>query len=158
MPTKALLATGVLCALGFLLSGQRPPNAPARRAAAGAPQGMLRDAALEQRVRAAFLSAPLQFEQNVGQTDPRVKFLARGGNFMLFLTPEEAALSIHTPRPRQKRPPQLDPEGATWAEQLSAASVVRVEFAGGNPAASLSGLDAQPGTINYFTGNDPNRW
>src|SRR5208282_590901 len=148
----------VLCAFAFVLSGQRPPRAPARRVASTAPQGMLHDAALEQRVRAAFGAAPLRFEENLGQTDSRVKFAARGSNFMLFLTPDQAALSIHTPHVREKRPPQLDPEGATWAEELSAASVVRVEFAGGNPAAKLSGLGAQQGTINYIKGNDPKRW
>ena len=158
MTKKVVAATGVLCGVAFLLSGQRPPRSPARRAASAAPQGMLRDAALEQSVRGALSASPLRFEENLGQTDSRVKFAARGSNFMLYLTPQEAALSIHTPQVREKRPPQLDPEGATWAEALSASSVVRVQFAGGNPAAKLSGLDAQPGAINYIKGNDPNGW
>jgi hypothetical protein len=121
-------------------------------------RGLLQDARLEQRVRAALRGAPLSFEENVGQAGSAAKFAARGNNFLLALTPEEAALCIHTPHVREKRPPQLDPEGQSWADALEATAVVRVEFAGGNPSAHLTGLDAQPGTINFFLGNDPSRW
>jgi hypothetical protein len=119
---------------------------------------LLRDAALEQSVRSALGAAALHFEENIGQTDARVKFVARGSNFLLALTPEEAALRIHTPYVHEKRPPQLEPEGQGWADALAASALVRVEFAGGNPGTHLTGLDAQPGTIHYFTGNDPGRW
>jgi len=158
MPKKFFVVTSVLCAVAFLLSGQRPPRAPSRRVATAGPQGMLRDAVLENRVRAALGSAPLRFEENVGQADSPVKFVARGSNFMLALTPQEAALRFHTPHVREKRPPQLDPEGQGWADARGAASIVRVEFAASNPTARLAGLDAQPGTINYIKGNDPSRW
>ena len=36
---------------------------------------------------------PLSFEVNAGQTDPRVKFLARGAGYTLFLTPTEAVVA-----------------------------------------------------------------
>ncbi len=158
MSRKFFLAATVLCALAYLLSGQRPPRATARRIAAAGNRGFLRDAVMEQRVRAAISGAPLSFEENLGQTDPRVKFVARGSNFMLFLTPQEAALQIHTPTRREKRPPQLEPEGLGWADALAASALVRVEFAGGNPAARLTGVGPQPGTINYIKGNDPSHW
>ena len=39
---------------------------------------------------------PLSFEANRGQTDPQVKFLARGGPHSLFLTPTEAVFVLTT--------------------------------------------------------------
>ena len=41
-----------------------------------------------------FRKAPLSFEANQGQTDPSVKFLARGAGYQLYLTPTEAVLSL----------------------------------------------------------------
>ena len=40
---------------------------------------------------------PLSFEANQGQTDARVRFLARGGGYALFLTGDEAVLSLRKP-------------------------------------------------------------
>src|SRR5437762_9888167 len=45
-------------------------------------------------VRSAFAQLPLAFEENRGQTDPQVKFLARGSGYELFLTGDEAVLSL----------------------------------------------------------------
>ena len=158
MSRKFFVATALLCALAYLLSGQRPPRATAQRLAVRGPQGLLRDAALEGRIREALAGTPLEFEQNVGQFDPRFEFAARGGNFMLVLNPHEAALHIHTAHMREKRPPQLEPEGLGWADAMAASALVQVKFAGGNPAAKLKGLDSQPGRINYIKGSDRNRW
>ena len=40
---------------------------------------------------------PLSFEANHGQTDPQVKFLSRGHGYALFLTGDEAVLSLRKP-------------------------------------------------------------
>ena len=40
---------------------------------------------------------PLFFEPNRGQTDPKVKFLARGSGYGLFLTADEAVLELQPP-------------------------------------------------------------
>ena len=42
----------------------------------------------------AYGKLPLSFEANRGQSDTRVKFLARGNGYALFLTPTEAVLSL----------------------------------------------------------------
>ncbi|HTQ86892.1 MAG TPA: SBBP repeat-containing protein, partial [Candidatus Solibacter sp.] len=158
MSRKIVLATSVLCALALLLSGQRPPRAFARPIATGGHPGLLHDAALEQHVRTALGSGGLRFEENVGQTDPAVKFFARGSNYLLALSPEEAALRIHTPHVREKRPPQLEPEGQGWADAMAASALVHLKFIGGAPDAHLTGLDAQAGTINYMKGKNPSQW
>ena len=43
------------------------------------------------------LSLPMFFEPNQGQTDPQVKFLARGAGYGLFLTADEAVLELQHP-------------------------------------------------------------
>src|SRR5260370_14861554 len=46
------------------------------------------------RVRAAYGQLPLSFEANSGQTDSRVKFLARGGGYILFLTERDVTVRL----------------------------------------------------------------
>ena len=52
------------------------------------------DAAMETHASAAYGQLPLSFESNQGQTDTRVNFLSRGSGYTLFLTPNEAVLSL----------------------------------------------------------------
>ncbi len=85
-------------------------------------------------------SLPLVFEQNAGQTDSQVKFLARGGGYELFLTGNEAVLELQ--RPRQKSPK---------------ISVLRMGLANAN-VSSVVGTNRLPGTSNYFIGNNPAKW
>src|SRR6185295_801864 len=40
---------------------------------------------------------PLSFELNQGQTNDQVKFLARAGGYLLFLTPTEAVMALDNP-------------------------------------------------------------
>ena len=80
----------------------------------------------------------MRFEPNQGQTDPRVNFLARGAGYGLFLTPEQAVLTLHSP---SKSP-----------------AVVRMQLAGANRAAAATGASPLPGKSNYFMGNDPAKW
>ncbi|HEV8718084.1 MAG TPA: SBBP repeat-containing protein [Candidatus Binatia bacterium] len=44
--------------------------------------------------QAAYSKVPLHFEANQGQSDPQVKFLARGSSYTLFLTATEAVLAL----------------------------------------------------------------
>ena len=64
----------------------------------------------------SFSNLPVAFEPNLGQTDPQVKYLARGNGYTLFLTPNEAVLSLagrsgvglgqpETPRSHKQLPP-----------------------------------------------------
>ena len=49
------------------------------------------------RLSVSYGNLPLSFEANEGQSDERVKFLARGQGYGLFLTPTEAVLSLRAP-------------------------------------------------------------
>jgi len=69
---------------------------------------------------------PIAFEENQGQTDARVKFLARGPHYTLFLTSTEAMLSLPPERSRERSAPdapadvvrRLDKEPASRARPL----------------------------------------
>src|SRR5580704_3011769 len=81
---------------------------------------------------------PLSFEPNQGQTDSRVKFLARGAGYGLFLTADQAVLTLRS------------------AARVS--SSVRMLLAGANSAAAVTGDSQLPGKSNYFIGSDPAKW
>jgi len=51
-------------------------------------------------VATAYGSLPMAFEPNQGQTDPRVRYLARGGGYTLFLTGSDAVLSLNQSVPQ----------------------------------------------------------
>lgn len=48
----------------------------------------------ERKARTEFLSLPLSFEANRGQTNPAVKFLSRGDGYALFLTADTAVFTL----------------------------------------------------------------
>ena len=50
--------------------------------------------ASQARMLEAYGKLPLSFEINEGQTDSRVKFLSRGSGYSLFLTSNEAVLTL----------------------------------------------------------------
>jgi hypothetical protein len=77
---------------------------------------------------------PLSFEPNQGQTDARVKFLARASGYTLFVTTDEAVFAGRD------------------------GSVERMKLLGANPKLRFEPLDKQPGISNYFIGNDPSKW
>jgi hypothetical protein len=94
----------------------------------------------EQKARIEFLSLPLTFEANRGQTDPAVKFLSRGDGYALFLTEDSAVFKL---RSNQER---------------SSSAVVRMKLMGVNSRVKISGAQPLAGTVNYFMGNDPSQW
>jgi Beta-propeller repeat/Cep192 domain 4/HYDIN/CFA65/VesB-like, Ig-like domain len=89
---------------------------------------------------------PLSFEANRGQTDSRVKYLARGENYTLFLTEHDAVLSLRTTKP------------GVQGKQTASSVVVRLRLLGSAPAVHVTGQNLLGGTSNYFLGNDPRQW
>src|SRR5580658_7186497 len=55
------------------------------------------DAAIRLHALDAYGKIPLSFEANSGQTDARVKFLARGAGYTVFLTDRDATLRLEGP-------------------------------------------------------------
>jgi hypothetical protein len=100
-------------------------------------------------VQKAYGKLPISFEPNVGQTDPEVDYISRGGEYTLFLTPTEAVLSLSRPSSAQA--------GAA-ATRRADSSVLRMQLVGGNPGARAVGTNALPGKANYLVGSDPAKW
>lgn len=133
---QRLALVGSLVALALAIV----PLARYTTPASSAPHAMLPADAARQQIIAAFGQLPLHFEANHDQVEPAVDFLARGPGYSLFLTPEEAVLSLRAP------------------EEGGQGSVVRWELVGSNPQAAPAGLEELPGRVNYFLRNDPARW
>jgi uncharacterized repeat protein (TIGR01451 family) len=96
------------------------PAGPAPEATASVPPG-------------AFGRLPLSFEPNQGQTDARVKFLARGQGYGIFLTDNDALLSF-------------------------SGSQMRMRLQGASTSPQITGVDQLPGKVNYLLGNKSENW
>jgi hypothetical protein len=94
---------------------------------------------------------PLSFETNVGQIDPRVRFLSRGNGYTLFFTLTGAVLSL-------SRPIERSHIGQKRDLRTAQSSVLRIELLRANRKSQISGIDELPGKSNYFVGNDPKKW
>ncbi len=112
------------------------------------------------RLTATVLNAPIRFEANHGQTDPSVNFIARGGGYTLFLTPNESVMVLSTREASSvKGEAESDPTHFIGQEsQKYKHSVVRMKLEGANPEPVVNGMEQLPGVVNYFIGNDPVKW
>lgn len=104
-------------------------------------------------ISASTLSLPLYFEPNQGQTDPQVKYLARGLGYGLFLTANETVLELQHPAARVETRLAASP-----ATPQSAPSVIRMHLEGASAAARIRAAQPLPGKSSYFIGNDPSKW
>jgi len=104
---------------------------------------------------------PLSFEPNQGQADPRVKFLAHGQGYTLFLTRRgEAWLTLVKPVPKSTslQPHPSLPAVADNLETAKLSTTIRMRLAGSATTPQIEGLELLPGKANYFVGNDPKNW
>jgi hypothetical protein len=139
-----LVAAGV----AVLLPGSHPQETGADPVAQFAPLGSQptrpsSHPAASNSVLTSYGHLPLMFEPNRGQTDARVRFIARGSGYGLFLTDREAVLAL---------------QGSARGRGTASGSVVRMRLAGANANPQVAGSDALPGKSNYLIGNDPDKW
>jgi hypothetical protein len=85
---------------------------------------------------------PLSFEANSGQADRSVKFLSRGSGYRLYLTGNEAVLTLRRNAATSSGP----------VDQL------RMQLAGASTVTRPLGEEQLPGVANYFIGSDPAGW
>lgn len=117
------------------------------------------DESVRSQIVERFGKLPLSFELNKGQTDQAVKFLSHGRGYDLFLTSSEAVLSLQ--KPVAVTTDKINPAKATSAtpeENVREGSVLRLKMVGANTNAVVEGVDELPGKVNYFIGNDPEKW
>jgi len=169
-----VVGTGVLALLGAGASLLVVPKAEKSTAARVARAGQSH--AVE-----GYGKLPLSFEANQGQTDGQVKFLARGQDYTLFLTSQEAVLALQKAEGNRhgKEGKLTNPESKLVADRfallndrwLRAAglpeaqsaeratnTVLQMRLVGANGNARVKGAEELPGKSNYFIGNDPKKW
>ncbi|MGH9799645.1 MAG: hypothetical protein ACRD82_04710, partial [Blastocatellia bacterium] len=82
---------------------------------------------------------PISFEENRGQVEQAVRFIARQHGYTLYLTDDEARFELkHKSSDKPK--------------------TLRVKLASDANKATVEGLGQLSGKSNYFIGNDPREW
>ena len=126
---------------------------------AGGPRSSVSNRRTQVSLVAVADALPLNFELNQGQTHKRVKFIARAGGYVLFLTATEAVMALDNPAAHSKRKEDLDMRAESLeAKPRRPRSIVRMKLEGANPAPEIEGLDQSTTTSNYFAGSDPAAW
>lgn len=136
---RALAPTSIL-ALGFILAGDGANAAPERH-----------------------VTVPISYEPNVGQADPSVEFITRGGGLTLFLTSndivlgyaEDASPATASSAESPKRHPR---PGSRTQREATQHKAVHMKVKGGNLAGRAVGVEELPGKTHYLIGNDPTKW
>ena len=102
----------------------------------------------------------MAFEPNQGQADPRVRYLSHGTGYGLFLTNQEAVLTLQQHEAVGAKANKGAGLLATHLKPRSVVktSVLRMRFEGSNSTPEIAGTNPLPGKINYFIGNDPSKW
>jgi len=86
---------------------------------------------------AQFKNSPIGFE--LYEANGVTKYISRGNNFALFLTPTEAVVTLND-------------------ANTSTPAVLRMQFLGANKTTTLTGLGNTQSKSHYFMGNDPTKW
>jgi HYDIN/CFA65/VesB-like, Ig-like domain/Beta-propeller repeat/Cep192 domain 4 len=149
--TAVCLLVGILLGLATWSSSYGQEGAQLRIPAAGS----------RAREVVSFDRLPLGFEENKGQVNAQVRYLARGQGFTLFLTQDNAILQL------VKSQGADQPAGTSSSNlngrvhsPLSAATaeVIRLKLLSASRHARISAVDRLPGDTSYFLGNDPRHW
>ncbi len=93
------------------------------------------------------------FEENQGQTHPEVRYLARGANHVLLLTPLEVVWALYEGGSEVAGPPQERLESKTAPVHF-----VRLRFLDMNPDVQLTPEHRTAMRTSYLRGSDPSQW
>jgi RHS repeat-associated protein len=115
------------------------------------------------KIAQAYGKLPVSFELNMGQVDPRVKFVSHGGGYDLFLTADEAVLTLVTDDSDDTKPMRFlesrrGPFRRRRRRVASSGSTLRFQMVGADLQAKINGSDELPGKTSYFIGNDSAKW
>src|SRR5262245_54260999 len=97
-PTRTIISLLIASTLLFLMSDRSAAPLPDRNGqhsfATNALDKQNLDRATRTRIEQIYGKLPMRFEANEGQTDERVKFIARGAGYAVFLTGNGAVLQL----------------------------------------------------------------
>ena len=175
MPAVWILAIAALAALGIAgsasLRTHRAGTAARQVAAAPGPATVL--SAQEQgRIRQRLGTLPLAFEANQGQTDPQVKYTARGNGCTVFLTANDAVFAVQSSSRSASttagkhgfaktttigaKSTGVQTRPAPHSKDVTAA--IHMHLVGGNAQPQIVAGSQLPGVTNYYIGSDPSQW
>lgn len=154
----AVVAAAVLAAgrAGFSRHGRVAAEVPAAMQSSGPGP--------EQRgqVRASLSALPLAFEENQGQTDPQVKYMARGNGYTVFLTSNDTVFALNSSAPGARASGRQELRTASQAiaqrAEKNTTAAIRMRLVGGSSHAQIAAGREMPGITNYFIGGDPSKW
>lgn len=157
-----IVAVAVLAAVGIAGSASlrtHSGSATAKPVAAAPVQAPALSAQQRGRVRANLGTLPLAFEANQGQTDPQVKYMARGNGYTVFLTANDTVFALQSSSQAAAtrvadRVHQTTPKPGT--KDVTAA--IHMHLVGGNAQPQIAAGNELPGRSNYFIGNDRSQW
>jgi len=188
LPARWIIVDWIIAAALFaiiavaVVGGLRPPSRTSTtRTAAAAPLPVPARSAEQSaevrasnarvsRVRASLNTLPLAFEANQGQTDPQVKYMARGNGYTLFLTATDTVFALNSSSQASQTEALRGTRNSGVASKLAPKSstkpspsnhrtaAIRMQLIGGNPQSQIIVGNELPGHSNYFLGNDPSQW
>jgi hypothetical protein len=110
----------------------------------------------------AYGSLALSFIENQGQTAQEVRYVSHGSRYDLFLTPQEAVVTLrqtkHYDMSPRHRAQTLKQMRADRRAAPGTTTALRMQFEGANSAPQVAGAEKLPGIVNYYIGNDPKKW
>ena len=155
----AATALVTIAVAGIKFSTSHPGNSQAMNQVASKPQSPRLNADQRGRIRASLDALPLAFEVNQGQTDPQVRYMARGSGYSVFLTENDTVFAISSAK-HSAMPPShskdTQPRRRTTEKIQSAAIDMRLVGSNRNPEI-IAGNEI-PGIVNYYVGSDPKNW
>jgi len=82
-----------------------------------------------------------------------VQFFVKNGPTTIFFTPEEVVYSIFDQQQEDK-----SVKAEKEKEQPGTLYVIKQSFEKANEISNIQGVEEQQGKVNYFIGNDPDKW
>ncbi len=131
-----------------------PAKITAPAAAAPRPRNAASGVVLPKATSRAQGPLPLAFEVNRGQAEGGVRFVTHAGDASVSITSSGATLAFNhssASRPAARGPVQPLATPAT-------SDVLSIEAVGGASTTPVTGVQALPGVVNYYVGNDPAKW
>lgn len=149
----ALLATAGIAVSAHMRTSHR--SAAAQPASA---QPTL-NAEQRSRIQAGFGALPLAFEANQGQTDPQVKYMARGNGYTVFLTGNDTVFALQSsPAASVGSKQGFHPTTHPTSKAANKTAAIRMHLIGGNAEPQVAAVNQLPGVTNYYRGSDPSKW
>ncbi len=109
-------------------------------------------------IAATYLGLPLNFEENKGQAEAGVDFLARGRGYTLLLSPGRNVLLVSNSNFKNDLSNSSFQSQSVNSIKTVAPKVITMNLAGADSDAKATGQGLLKGKVSYLTGSDPAAW